>query len=218
LKAPLAGAGVGVCVTSFLISKGKTMKMRILLPQVAMIAALAAVGLTAQQGDEKKLFQEYLEKFGPPGPEHKILDQLVGTWGARCKSWTDPKSPPQTSDGTLVRKSVLGGRFLQENFDGKFMDQPFQGIGTIGFDRAKKKYVTTWIDSMSTAQHVSYGTYSDGLFSFAHEEKCPITGKQVKMRDTLRIVNADEQQMEMFRQMGDEKEFRNTEIVLVRQK
>jgi hypothetical protein len=194
---------------------------RILFAQFAMVALVAAA-VAFQQVDDKStfkdLFKQYVEKFGPPGPEHKNLESLVGTWQARCRTWTSPNEAPQVSEGTLHRKLFLGGRFIHEDFDGKLMDQPYQGMGTIGFDRAKRKYVTVWVDSMNTATNVSHGTYDGGTWTFKHEDDCPITGKRVKMRDTLRIVNDNEQVMEMYRQLGDEKEMRTMEIVLTRKK
>lgn len=196
------------------------MKLCISLAQWLLLTACVAVMGAAAQADDKDLFKQYVEKFGPPGPEHKLLEPLVGNWHASAKMWTDPSQSPQVSEGTLVRKSILGGRFVREDYDGKIMDKAFQGIGTIGYDRAKKRFVTSWIDSMSTAFHVSHGAYDESTrtWTFKHEDDCPITGQRVKMRDTLRIVSPDEQQLEMFRQMGDAKEFRMMEIQLTRKK
>ena len=194
------------------------MKVRIFLAPLMLVVACTAMAAYVQQADDKNLFKQYVEKFGPPGPEHKMLEPLIGTWNARCKMWTDPSQAPEVSEGTLVRKSILGGRFIHEDFDGRFMNQPFQGIGTLGYDRAAKNYVCSWIDSLSTAIQLSQGTYDAGVFTFKHEGDCPITGKRVRMRDALRIVSPDEQRMEMFRQLGDEKEARTMEIVLTRAK
>jgi hypothetical protein len=194
------------------------MKMRMFLALGLMLAASAAAALALQQNDAKNLFQQYVEKYGPPGPEHKMLDPLVGTWQARCRMWIDPAQPPQASDGTLVRKSIMGGRFLQENFEGSIVDRPAQGIGYLGFDRAKKKYVMTWLDSVSTAIQMSYGTYANGVWTFTHEDTCPITGKHAKMRDTLRIVSPNEQELTMYRQLAGEQEMRTMEIILTKQK
>src|SRR5262245_8687277 len=106
------------------------MRVCTFLAQLMLLAACAAVALAEEKANDKKnLFQEYLEKFGPPGPEHKLLEPLVGNWNAKVKFWTDPTQPPQASDGTLVRKSLFNGRFVQEDYDGKMMGQPFQGLG-----------------------------------------------------------------------------------------
>jgi len=196
------------------------MKLSTLLAQMLLLTACAAVVMAEDKADQKKLFQEYFEKFGPPGPEQKLFEPLLGSWDAKVKMWMDPNEAPQVSDGTLQRKLILGGRFVHEDFDGKLMDKPFQGIGLMGFDRAKNKFVTTWIDSASTAMHTSQGTYDESTktWTFKKEDTCPITGKPVKMRDTLRIVSPDEQQMEMYRQLGDEKEIKTMEITLTRKK
>lgn len=189
---------------------------RILLTLALVLAGSAFV----QADDKKNLFAEYMQKYGPPGPEHKLLEPLVGTWAAKSKMWMDPTQAPVLSEGTLVRKSVLGGRFVQEEFDGKMMGQPFQGIGTVGYDRAKQKFVATWIDSVSTALPISYGTYDAATktFTYKSDETCPITNKPVKMRDTLKLVSENEQVMEMYRQMGDEKETKMMEITFTRKK
>src|SRR5262245_6620825 len=147
------------------------MKTFAILALVALVAVCAVLSGSAQQAKEKELFQQYLEKFGPAGPEHKLLEPLIGTWQASCKMWIEPGGKPLVSDGTLVRKPILDGRFLQEQFDGKMLDKPFHGMGTMGYDRAKQKFVTTWIDSMSTVLHVHYGTYdsSSRTWTFRHE-------------------------------------------------
>lgn len=196
------------------------MKTRMFLAYVLLATGCATAVLAEAADDHKKLMQEYYEKFGPPGPEHKQLEPLVGVWQAKCKMWFDPAGEPQVSDGTLTRKSIMGGRFLQEEYDGKFMDKPFQGCGTMGYDRGKKKWVSTWLDSASTAIHQGYGTYDDSAktWTFKQEDDCPITGKRVRLRDTLTIVGPDEQRMEMYRQMGDEKEAKVMEITLTRKK
>ena len=197
------------------------MKRSTFLSQLLVLTACAAVVLAADKAvDKKKLFEEYMQKFGPPGPEHKFLEPLVGNWQAKVKMWMDPSQPPQTGDGTLTRKAILGGRFIQEEYNGKMGEHPFQGVGTMGYDRAKKKYVSTWMDSMSTAIHMSKGTYDESAktWTFTNEEDCPITGERVKMRDVLRIVGPDEQQMTMYRQMGGEKEEKMMEITFTRQK
>ena len=39
---------------------------------------------------------------------------------------------------------------MEERFTGNFLDCPFQGRGTTGYDNIKQKYVLSWVDSMST--------------------------------------------------------------------
>jgi hypothetical protein len=75
----------------------------------------------------------------------------VGTWDATIKSWTGgPDSQPSESKGVEVVKLMPGGLWQQNEFDGKFADMEFHGCGVTGYDPKKKKYVGTWVDSMST--------------------------------------------------------------------
>ena len=69
--------------------------------------------------------------------------------------------PAQESTGTSENKMILGGRYLEQHYDGTMMGQPFCGIG-YGFDNYKKKYVATWIDSMGTGILVTTGHRGQG--------------------------------------------------------
>src|ERR1051326_8300687 len=90
--------------------------------------------------DEKKVDQKKDDKkkieFPPVkrGPEHKVLQSLVGNYDAKVKFWMDPSKPPTETTGVMNRKMILGGNFLQENSKGKFMDKPFAGMGAVGYD------------------------------------------------------------------------------------
>ena len=53
-------------------------------------------------------------------------------------------------------KMLLDGRFLQQEFTGEMMGQPFSGVGINAYDNLRKRYVTTWIDTMGT------GIFHDG--------------------------------------------------------
>src|SRR5262245_5212550 len=108
------------------------MTVRLFFAGIVALAFLGLVGRTVgEPGDKKDPFAEYLEKYGTPGPEHKLLEGLAGTWNAKAKFWMDPSKNPQTSEGTTVRKLVLGGRYLQESYEGKAFDKPFEGRGVL---------------------------------------------------------------------------------------
>src|SRR5262245_57788229 len=118
---PLEGSPECLRRSHFFTFRRMPMKLHTFLAQALLATLCAAAVFAGGQAGEKDLFQQYLEKFGPPGPEHKLLEPLVGTWHASCKMWHDPSQKPHESDGTLVRKAVMGARFIQEDFDGKMM-------------------------------------------------------------------------------------------------
>src|SRR5947207_1231 len=69
------------------------------------------------------------DDMSKPGPEHKILASLEGVFEAKVKAYFDPSKPADESTGILERRMIMGGRFLQEKYDGKVMGQPFFGMG-----------------------------------------------------------------------------------------
>ncbi len=183
---------------------------------LALLAGLGATVVPRLPAQEKK------DDLSLPGPEHKILENLAGTYTAKVKAFYDPGKPPEESIGVMKRKLLLGGRFVQEDYEGKIGPETFTGMGLIGFDRIRKKYVITWIDSMSTGFMTSEGTYDADkkAFTYLSEDVDPATGKKMKGRDTLRFDSDDQQTFEMYRRPLDEgaKEFKVLEIVYTRKK
>src|SRR5262245_6554801 len=88
-----------------------------------------------------------------PGPEHELLKKLEGTWTAKIK--TDGGE----SEGTSIYKMQLGGLWLMSEFQGEFFGQKFEGRGADTYDPEKKKFVSVWVDSMSTRPMMLEGTY-----------------------------------------------------------
>ena len=68
----------------------------------------------------------------------------------RSSSWMAPGADPMVMDGTSENRWVMGGRYLEQRFNGNFMGMPFEGIGYTGYDNVKKQYWGTWMDNMST--------------------------------------------------------------------
>ncbi|MFO0907939.1 MAG: DUF1579 domain-containing protein [Isosphaeraceae bacterium] len=118
---------------------------------------VVAIGLLLSAGAAARA-QEGFE-LPKPTDEHKLLRSEVGTWEATIKSWMDPKAEPLESKGTETNRLLPGGLFIISQFRGDFGGQPFHGHGTTGYDTHKKKYVGTWIDSMSTGIMAMEGTY-----------------------------------------------------------
>lgn len=108
-----------------------------------LLAAVAAGVLWAQPA---------WGQFAKPGPEHQGLKELVGTWDATVKG------PGGESKGTMTYKLGLGGLWLIANFEGEIAGEKFSGRGLDGYDPGKKKYVSVWVDSMSTTPLILEGT------------------------------------------------------------
>ena len=117
---------------------------------------------------EEEMMKQMME-MGKVTDNHKVLGELAGTWSYTVKMWMngDSSSKPQESKGTATRKAIMGGRFYQLDVsgkmqmpgpDGKPKDMDFKGFGLEGYDNAKQKFISTWIDSMGTGMLLSEGS------------------------------------------------------------
>ncbi len=86
-----------------------------------------------------------------PGRHHARLADFVGTWDIHARFWRRPETAPLESIGTAELCLILGGRFLEQRQEGSHLGKPTSGIGYVGFDSAKRRYVSLWLDDLSTA-------------------------------------------------------------------
>ena len=152
-----------------------------------------------QEKMDTEAMMEVYRKLGTPGPQHRLLASMAGSWDTKIRSWMEPGTLPMESTGTSEQKMILGRRFLQQEFTGEMMGSPFTGIGVTGYDNHTQKYVSTWIDSMSTAILYFEGTAgSDG--KTITQEACyddPVRGP-MKWRSVTRIVDDHTHFFEMY--------------------
>jgi Protein of unknown function (DUF1579) len=204
------------------------MKRHMLWCALALGAGLLAA-VPAASGDEPKKdkkpaadanpFEAY-EKAAEPGPEHKRLEAMAGSWDFTMKFWMEPGKPPTDAKGTAERKMVLGGRFLHEEVKSEMFGKPFTGVGVTGYDNVQKKYVSTWIDSMSTGISSAVGTAdaSGKVLTFTREDVDPVSKEKTKGRDVINLDSADKHTMEMYKVLPDGKEFKVMELTFTRSK
>jgi Protein of unknown function (DUF1579) len=102
-----------------------------------------------------------LGQEGPqPTAEHKRLASTVGTWDATIKSWMQgPDAEPTVSKGVEIIKLMPGGLWALSEFHGKFGEMDFHGAGQSGYDPGKKKYIGTWVDSISPTIMIMEGDF-----------------------------------------------------------
>ena len=168
--------------------------------------------------DEKAMMEAFM-KYSMPGDVHKKLAGMEGMWSAKVKSWMAPGAPPEVTDATSEMKMVLGGRYLQQNFQGSMMGMPFSGIGYTGFDNYKKQFVSTWMDSASTAVMIMNGTMdATGKVAENGEMDDIMQGKKTTIRSLWTMSDADHQLFEMWTPGPDGKDMKIMEIAYTRKK
>ena len=181
------------------------------------LCAVAAMGISAtawaKEPDPATVAAAY-EKAGTPGEQHKQLQKMLGKWDIAMKSWMVPGQPPTESKGTAEVKPILGDRFVEMKVNATFMDKPFSGIGTTGYDNTKKKFVGTWIDSMSTGIMRSEGTAdaTGKVITTQAVASDPLTGKETHTR-MVEKWESDSKFVEEFYEKRGGKEAKTMEIV-----
>src|SRR5262249_33563823 len=148
-----------------------------------------------------------------PGPEMDKLKNLVGTWDASVKM------TGSEAKGTVTYKIDLGGLWLVSNFEGEFGGQKFQGHGMDSYDSSKKKYVSIWIDSMSTSPLISEGTFDkDGKVLTMTGEGPGPDGKPAKFKSVSNEKDKDTIIFTMYMVPKDGKEQEMMTITYKRKK
>jgi hypothetical protein len=159
-----------------------------------------------------------MKEMGTPGPIHAGLSKMVGSWTMNTKSWYDPATPPRETVGTSEQGMVLDGRFLQQKITGDMMG-PFTGIGFVGYDNFTKKFISTWMDSTSTAILFFEGTASrDGkTITMENHSENPLRGKMT-FRSVTKLIDDDHYAFELYGTDKSGKENKMMETLYTRNK
>lgn len=95
-----------------------------------------------------------------PGPMHADLMKRAGDYTTTTTFYA-PGTEPQQSTGTARLKSILGGRFLEEENSGDSFGAPYSGLRLYGYNNGSKQYEAIWIYNGSTAFLVLDGGSED---------------------------------------------------------
>lgn len=135
----------------------------------------------------------YGQEFPQPGPEHKKLQELVGTWDAVMEM------NGEKSKSTVVYKSICGGMWVASDFEGDLGGLKYQGHGLDGYDQNKKEYVGIWVDSMSSAPMQLRGNYNKekDLLVMTGESIGP-DGAPQKVKTTTSMKDKDHMTFKFF--------------------
>jgi hypothetical protein len=151
-----------------------------------------------------------------PGPEHDLLKKDVGNWDATVEMMMPPGPP---SKGTETNVLGPGGLWLISDFKSEMMGAPFQGHGVMGWDPAKKKYVGTWVDSMSTGISVTESTYDPAAKTATGMIEGPgPDGKPMQMKAVTQYQDDDTRVFTMYMKGPDGKEAPSMRITYKRRK
>lgn len=189
------------------------MKVRRIMCALAALAVLAPAAARSQQPDSAAMMQKWQE-YMTPGPAHQALARHAGDWAWELTSWPAPGAPAQKSSGTMSARTIMGGRYLVEDWKGTAMEMPFEGQAVTGYDNAKQKYFSTWVDNFGTGVMTSWGTRDDANRTMTMNGTFtdPMSGKDQTTRTVSREVDDNHFTFEMYGPGPDGKEFKTMEI------
>ena len=170
---------------------------------------------------EEQAMMAAWQKASTPGPQHRQLaEHFAGTWTTKQTMWMDPSAPPMTEAGKATNTAMFGGRQLRMDFSGKFMGQPFQGMGYSGYDNVTGKYQGSWMDNMSTGQFLAQGDYDAASTTYTYRgEMADVMkpGTMIPVREVVRVIDKDHHVMEWY-ETRDGKEAKSMQIEYARAK
>ena len=201
------------------------------LSYLTVFALSGAICIPAIAADDKKASDKQpsesdmmamMMEMAKPGENHKILQDGAGSWTYTVKMWMSPDAPAMESSGTSVARSVFDGRYLITEHtgkmqmpggaDGKMQDMEFKGMATEGYDNAKKKFVSSWIDNMGTGLMYMEGTYDPATKTLTYQgEYQMMPDTKTKVRETIKFTDKNHRTFEFFEDRGG-KEVKTMEL------
>lgn len=126
-----------------------------------------------------------------PGPHHERLEYMIGEWDT-VVTMTEENGAEVRSKGRATNTWILGKRYVRNEYRGDFMGQPFEGLGYTGYDNINKRYVSSWMDTMSTGIMYEEGQFDETARQFVMlgAFEAP-DGTKMRSRSTIRVIGKD---------------------------
>ena len=178
------------------------------IASIGVIAATAAITSTvvSQMHEDAPSPEQVMEawmSFGQPGPEHKKMADMAGTWTQQQTYWMIPGAPPEQSTSTATFKPMFDGRFMVEKMksvmktpDGQEME--FEGFGVFGYDNQKEKHFFVWFDSLSTSMMYGEGETDGNTITYLSEMNNPVTGDPMEYKTVVTTHSPDKTELIMY--------------------
>jgi hypothetical protein len=151
---------------------------------VLSVAAVSLAGISRAQD----------EALPKPGEEHAHLKAMAGDWDTVSTMIDGTKSK-----GEMTSEMTCGGLWLASSFKSEFGGIKFEGRGLDSYDPAKKKFVSVWVDSMTTSPMMLEGTWDESTKKLTMMGNMTTPdGKQQKVKTVTTIPDNDHQKFELF--------------------
>lgn len=139
------------------------------------------------------LQSQEMPEMQPPPIEAAWLQKFVGEWESESDLHMEDGAPPVKGTGS-ESVSSLGGFWIVVQGKGEMMGMNMSYLMNIGYDSEKKKYVASWIDSLSSFKWNYEGIVDESgkIFTLEAEGPCPMRpGELTKFKDVTEFIDKD---------------------------
>lgn len=171
-----------------------------------------------QQPDPAQMEQQWM-KYAQPTAHHKKLDVFIGEWDQVVKMWWYPGAEPQITTSTATYEWIMDGRFVQGHYNGEFQGETFKGMDLLGYDNFRERYISLWVDNMTTAFMTAHGKFNAAgteLQMRGTHDDVMTAEKDKPFKSVTRIVDEDTVVYESYAMGPDGEFFKSLEVTSTR--
>ena len=166
---------------------------------------------------ETERMSEEMMAAAEPVLEHAELAKGAGAWDVKCHIYMKPGADPIPMQATASAETVLGGRYLRQEFSGEMMGEPFDAILYVGYDTLQGEYVAVWMDNMTCWPTLSRGVEdAEGAIDLGGSLHDPATPAGRPFRYVNKPLGEDKALVEFHDTLPDGTGFLVMEMLYVR--
>jgi uncharacterized protein DUF1579 len=151
---------------------------------------------------------------------HEKLADWIGKWDTEMKMYSMGMAMPATK-GTSEFKWLVPDKWLSEEYQGEMVGMPVKTYATMGFDRYKQKFVSSWVSSLTTTFLTAEGNFDQSdkvLLSYGLMDE-PMSGEHDKcVKYVWRLADPDKMIFEIHDLSIGEANTKVIEITYTRRK
>jgi hypothetical protein len=177
------------------------MLLSLVLAAVASAGAEEPPGARASKAGAPSVSDEIVRYMAVsrPGPEHRWLDPLVGSWNVELR-WTAKDRAESRTSGTSENRWILDGRFLVCEATSGEGPSRVDSMTIYGFDGREKRFFSLGLHNLATSHLEPTGSYDPATHSFLLSGKVrdEATGRLLVYRELLRIEGPDRHVLRVY--------------------
>jgi len=152
-----------------------------------------------------------------PGPEHRWLEPLIGSWKIEM-TWYSPGAPTLRTSGTSENRWILGGRFVLAEAAAGEGPTAIEDKTLYGYDRWERKFFSLGLRTVGAGLTQDWGFYDPVSRSFAlsGKDRDQATGRLGVHRQLIKVLGPDRYSIEVFADVPQRRPLKVLEIGFTR--